>query len=312
VSTASPIAVEPLSPGELDQWLSVYNRVAPDDPTTAEEWRAFAAQLAWSVDWLVRAGGEIVGIAHLGPRLSLPSSDHGSIDLAVLQTHRRQGIGTALFAAISDEARDHGLVGVRLMVSAADPEDAAWFLRRGFAEVGRNQQVALDVASAPPLDAAPPDGVEITTLAARPELTRSAWEVAREAVPDIPADPPEQAGPYEQWVALAVDAPWCRREGFFVAVSGDVVVGYAALTFPALLPDVAYHQLTAVRRAWRGRGVAAALKDAQLAYAKQRGIRQLLTENELRNEPIRRLNARMGYQPLPEQITLSGPLAPPR
>ena len=51
-----------------------------------------------------------------------------------------------------------------------------------------------------------------------------------------------------------------------------------------------------VKRAWRGRGIAGALKRAQIAWAKEPGYERIATANELRNEPIRRLNARLGYR----------------
>ena len=54
--------------------------------------------------------------------------------------------------------------------------------------------------------------------------------------------------------------------------------------------------MTGVLRAYRGRGIAAALKRTQIAWAKQAGYERLQTANEVRNEPIRRLNERHGYE----------------
>ena len=64
-----------------------------------------------------------------------------------------------------------------------------------------------------------------------------------------------------------------------------------------------------VRRAWRGRGVAGALKRTQINWAKANGFRQLKTVNEERNEPVQRLNRRHGYRPEPGLITVRGPLS---
>jgi mycothiol synthase len=66
--------------------------------------------------------------------------------------------------------------------------------------------------------------------------------------------------------------------------------------------------MTGVKRAWRGRGVAGALKRAQVAWAKQQGYERLVTSNEMRNEPIRRLNARLGYREAPGRVLMRGPL----
>ena len=64
-----------------------------------------------------------------------------------------------------------------------------------------------------------------------------------------------------------------------------------------------------MKRAWRGRGIAGALKRAQIAWAKQAGYEQLVTNNEERNVPIRRLNERLGYKPFEGRTLLRGPIS---
>jgi RimJ/RimL family protein N-acetyltransferase len=62
--------------------------------------------------------------------------------------------------------------------------------------------------------------------------------------------------------------------------------------------------MTAVRRAWRGRGIASALKRAQIAWAKEHGFQRLTTTNEVRNAPMRRINEAFGYLPAPGRVWL--------
>jgi GNAT superfamily N-acetyltransferase len=100
-----------------------------------------------------------------------------------------------------------------------------------------------------------------------------------------------------------------RPESTFAAVADGEVVGYAKLTFWDAKPDTLFHELTGVKRTWRGRGIARALKHAQLNWAKEQGYTALRTSNEERNEPIRRLNAELGYEPIPGRIKLEGPIA---
>ena len=107
-----------------------------------------------------------------------------------------------------------------------------------------------------------------------------------------------------------MQGPGDRPEATFVAVAGDEVVGYAKFSLTAARPTSAAHDLTAVRRTWRGRGVARALKAAQIGWAKANGFERLTTRNEERNAPIRRLNAEFGYRAGIGRIYLQGPLAP--
>jgi predicted GNAT superfamily acetyltransferase len=60
-------------------------------------------------------------------------------------------------------------------------------------------------------------------------------------------------------------------------------------------PTKAEHGLTVVRRDWRGRGVAAALKERQAAWAVANGLRELVTWTQTGNENMQAVNDRLGY-----------------
>ena len=67
----------------------------------------------------------------------------------------------------------------------------------------------------------------------------------------------------------------------------------------------------AVAREARGRGVAGAIKRAQIAWARDHGVSAIRTANETRLETMLDLNRRLGYVPLYEEIVLRGPIAGP-
>ena len=114
--------------------------------------------------------------------------------------------------------------------------------------------------------------------------------------------------PYEDWLAHDMHGSADRPEATFVALAGEEVVGFAKFFLTAAQPTDAHHDTTGVKRAWRGRGIAGALKLAQIAWAKRQGYERLVTGNEIRNEPIRRLNARLGYREESGRLMMRGPL----
>jgi GNAT superfamily N-acetyltransferase len=67
--------------------------------------------------------------------------------------------------------------------------------------------------------------------------------------------------------------------------------------------------MLAVRRSWRGRGIAKALKAAQIVWAIDNGLSELRTGNEDRNAAARAVNANFPYAPVPDQLLYRGPLA---
>jgi RimJ/RimL family protein N-acetyltransferase len=66
--------------------------------------------------------------------------------------------------------------------------------------------------------------------------------------------------------------------------------------------------MTAVLPAYRGRGIALALKRGTVAWAIAAGLTALETGNDVDNAPMRAVNAKLGFQPLPDTVTLRGPL----
>jgi uncharacterized cupin superfamily protein len=49
--------------------------------------------------------------------------------------------------------------------------------------------------------------------------------------------------------------------------------------------------------------------DSDISWAIRSGFQRLETSNEVRNAPIRRLNAQLGYRTAPGRVLLRGPLA---
>ena len=66
--------------------------------------------------------------------------------------------------------------------------------------------------------------------------------------------------------------------------------------------------MTAVARDWRGRGLATALKRATIGWAIADGLDVLEAGNDTDNLAMRAVNARLGYVPSPDSLTLRGEL----
>lgn len=292
---------------EIELLAAVTNAAGADTDATAAglvDWRRQAEDTAWllAAQGGAAAGGAVVLVGWHSPR-------HIAIArLGVVPAHRGGGAGTALLGAVSAWARDHRASELESEVGESDADSLAWTERRGFREVGRESLLVLDLDAVETPDPAPPAGIEIATWAERPEVARGMYEVAREATIDIPGGEDDDLGSFDEWLSRDMQGESDRPEATFVAIAGDEVVGFAKLSLGGSQTESAFHDLTGVRRAWRGRGIAAALKRTQIAWAKRNGLARLETFNEERNEPIRRLNERHGYRLEPGKIIVRGPL----
>lgn len=299
----SPVADEHEEQLSLDAYLATW----PHESFGLVEVQAFKRSLLDHADLIAREDGVVLGSAFAALFPGLPESPR--VMVTVPPGRRGRGAGTALYSGLSDWAREHGLETLEAVVADNDPDSLAFAQRRGFVEERREKGVALDVTAIDPPAVELPAGVEIVTWAERPELARGLYEVSVDASPDVPGYEDEEHEPFEAWLAHDMQGPGDRADATFVAVAGDEVVGYAKFSLSSTATTSAYHDLTAVKRAWRGRGIARALKSAQIGWAKANGYELLRTTNDERNVAMRRLNEQLGYKPWIGRIFLRGPLA---
>ena len=292
----------------LEQLVAVRNAVWPHEPETVAgyvDWRCQADDTLWL---LARRDGDVVGAGvgivgwHSPPGV-------GRVMVVVPPGARGSGVGAALLARLAHWLRERGCTEAIAGVSETDDMSMAWAERRGFIEVGRSSILVLDLAeiTAPAVSA--PPGVEVVTLAERPELAPALYDVYLQAVPDIPGEADAELEPFDDWLANDMQGAGDRPDATFIALLARQVVGYAKLSMLVDEGAIAWHDLTAVRRDARGRGIAGCLKRAEIAWAKENGFKYLKTFNEERNEPIRRLNERHGYRLEPGFVSVRGPLS---
>jgi mycothiol synthase len=290
-------------PDELTS-LEVYNTVWPHDAVTIDAVHSFRDSAQDYIDYLVREDGVILG-SGVGAIFAYRPRRVVTL-ITVLAGERRRGAGTALYEAISRWASERGVRELGVSVAGNDPESLSFARRRGFTEERREVGLVLSLAGISPPQVQPPAGIEIVTWAQRPELARGMYEVDLEAHPDIPGFEDAAPEPFEDWMAHHMRRPTDSPEATFIALADEEVVGFAKLSLTA--PTAAGHSMTGVKRAWRGRGIAHALKAAEINWALANGYTELHTSNEVRNAPIKRLNARLGYRPGIGRIHLVGPV----
>lgn len=295
------IAVRVLQDDEVDLYIEVRNRVHPTNPMP----RAIVLEdrkRPDHVDLLAELDGAPAGVASASNFGGAPDGDLAYVTIRVPREHRRRGVGTALHLRASEHAERLGKSRFYCVVRADDADSLAYYGARGYTESGRMQDVFLELATAE-VERTVPDGIEVAPLT--PEHERGAYEVALEADADIPTGERHSSGTFEQWSARNL-GPLMRRDLSFVGLDHGRVVGYAIVHQHKA--DTAEHAMTGVARAARGRGVALALKQAQIAAAKDTELTWLRTQNDLGNAPMRRVNEKLGYVKRFEWVHLTGPL----
>jgi GNAT superfamily N-acetyltransferase len=315
VTAAGIRRLDPADDAGRAAYIAIRNATTPDSPDSLENLRWADATYPGGALFLAEnADGLAVGAASAG-RIYMhgPEFERWWLGLWVHPDARRRGIGEALLRAASDAARAAGKAGFQTELSERHTEGLRFLAAHGFVETDRSEAVRLELAGLTPRAGDLPPGIALTTLAERPDLLPGVHRVAVEAFPDIPTGgEPMYVGTFEEFVARDVDHVDVPRDAFILAVdeaTGEVA-GYGNLEYEPGNPRVAWHEMTAVRPAWRGRGIATAIKQAVIAWAIANGLEALETGNDETNAPMRAVNARLGYRPLPDVIGFQGPLAP--
>lgn len=290
----------------------IVSEVSPDAPLSVKEMRWAEQAYPGGRRFLARLDGEPVGAGGAGRAYSWPA-DYPALwgNISVLPDFRRRGVGAAILGAMAAVAREAGKEMLMGRTTSDRPHAIEFLEHRGFIEHERMKVVALDLAGVPPPAVNPPAGITITSLEQRPDLVEGVYAVAVEAMPDIPGDGPQAPATLEEFRVRDVDRESVPPGAFAVAldeVTGEAV-GYANLMLLAGSSRIAWNGMTAVRPAWRGRGVASALKRATIAWAIAHDLAEIDTANDLDNRPMRAINRTLGYLPRPDEVYYRGPVA---
>jgi len=286
---------------DIAAFLDVRARVDPEFPITRANFDDGREQPD-RTDCLALLGDEVVGAAWAHLPHSSAASEFLFVSVRVVPERRRRGAGSALFRHVSEHARKLGRSRLYTVTRHEDADTLDYLGKRAFVELTRMEDLALELATAPPAEE-PPVGIEIVQFA--PEHEQGMHEVAKEANPDIPSPDPIEAGTFEAWSSREL-GPRVYRELTFVALDHGQVVGWATLGEDK--PGSAQNFMTGVARKARGRGVARALKLAQIRAAREAGLERIRTQNDVANVAMRRVNERLGYRLQLAWIHLGGPL----
>jgi mycothiol synthase len=286
------------SDADLEAWRQVRLSVLADERTaTVDEYRRRDSPERLFL--LAELEGEIAGCGFAG-RSDL---GHAAVAPLVLRARRRRGVGSALLAELLAHARALGFTAAGAHVDGADEPSLAFACRHGFEELDRQVEMVLSL-DGPSSEPPPFDGVEFTAIADRPELLEQSYGLACEGYADLKLASGSVSVTLEEWLRDEATFPG----GSFVALADAEIIGYAGLM---RWPDDdarAEHGLTVVRRAWRRRGLATALKTREIAWASRNSVRELVTWTQRGNEALQGVNERLGYITRSVSVSVRRPL----
>lgn len=288
--------------------LLAFGEPEPPTPELLQEWEGNAPvelvrQRMVAID---DAGG--AGIIGYCDAAHWPWDTPGQFTVAALvaPAYRRQGLGARLAEATLAFVRQQG--ATRLVAEVRDnvPEGLRFAERYDFRRDRHIFESRLHLATfderpfADTIGSVEAEGIRFFTLADVGDTDaarRALYDLNADLVQDIPGHDGTFM-PFEQFQKTVCSASWYRPDGQIVAASGDTWVGMAAVGYFEATNSM-YNMITGIEPAWRGKGIALALKLLAVACARRYGAAYITTNNDSENAPMLAINRKLGYQPEP-------------
>ena len=301
--------IRPLDPArDFPALAALFTARDPEPPTPEllQEWEGNApAGLVRQRLTAIDDAGALVGYSDAA---HWPWDAPISFALATLVApdYRRQGLGAQLTDAALTFAREQG--ATRLVAEVRDniPEGLRFAARYGF-QLNRHifeSRLQLATFDEQPFAGAvghvEAAGIRFFTLADvgdTDEARRRLYDVNAALVRDEPGHDSDFM-PFAQFQKTVCSASWYRPDGQIVAAVGDDWIGMAAVGYFTATNSM-YNMFTGVESAWRGKGIALALKLLAIDCARRYGADYISTNNDSENAPMLAINRRLGYQPEP-------------
>jgi GNAT superfamily N-acetyltransferase len=306
------------------QYVAVYNAVWPKHYLTVERLRFQDERLVPGFlfqRFVLEENGRFVGGAATGQPPGAFEPGKYWLNLMVHPKFRGRGWGTAGYRHLRAVMDAHGDPPKKLTAWTQEnqPGGIAFLEKRGFEQVMRYPSSKLDVAGFDPgrfaaqVAAIENSNLMVKTLATllsedpdcKPKLYETMWEILQ----DVPMPDPLTRFPFDVWEKRIFESPNFLPEAWFVALDGDDYAGLTML-WRSGKPDRVETGLTGVRRPYRRRGLATALKVRAIAYAREHGYTEIVTDNE-ENNPMFQINLQLGFVPQPAALDFVKHLSPP-
>ncbi len=294
--------VHPMERGDANEW---------------RHWESIAKDDSLLRITVVAPDGSVAATADIGTGMMPREDGSHFVSVGVVSAHRGHGIGSALLAAVEDEARRRRSPRVLSGASAAQPFAVDWASRRGYREIGRRIGSYVDLSAFDPaafgdtLERVRGSGIRLRTIAdvlaeidekGRERFWRELYEAEAPMWDDIPFATPTPHWSWDRFRAAVVDSGQIILDVSIVAYDGSTIAGFS--TNGRRAPSDGWTWMTGTARDHRGKGIALALKVEALTRAKDAGLRAMGTTNDEPNKAMRGINAKLGYQMLPARIEL--------
>lgn len=301
------------TPEEYTAVIALRNTINPDNPSSVEIWQHWddnrPADLVFE-RWVMVKEGALVGYGLMGE--TAVASGTFYLESHIHPAYQGGGLTARLYNHLQTRALTYQPQRLYANIRENQTQKLAWLSHHGF-QMGKRYPVShLNVTNFDPTPFAQlrarvaASGIQIIGLDALaphdPLWQQRVHELDAALMQDVPSFEPQPPRTLAQFVVEEFEHPNFLPEGWLLALdasrAGSPYVGMSALVKQGGSVRRLATALTGVRRDYRRRGIATALKVAAIEVAQQAGTEIIVTGNEAHN-PMYQINRQLGFVPQP-------------
>lgn len=320
------VGIRDFSPHDYPTVAAVRNAAAPKDQVSAEGLQDRDQHMPEVIKWrrwVAETSDGVVGTGEYTQSTDMYHPRKFQLIICVHPHFQGQGIGSMLFEHLARQLQPFGPIAFQARTHEDENRSLRFLTSRGFKEDFRQWESHLDVSG---FDADRWSAVEervrtmgirivtLADLAADVNRDRRLYDLEVETDADVPSPDsvrnsqwPRDENRFQRYAERILNNPDRPPWTYLVALKEGEYIGlsYGERDLDSRIFDI---DLTGVRRAYRGLGVATALKVRGIVEARTHGMATIRTWNDTSNRPILALNDKLGFVPQPALIFLEKPL----
>ena len=305
-------------PTDYPRLSEIYNANYPDYARSPREWQTRDESVDRSKYFRQRFAFEehnvVVGFGTVAHVTDMFHPRKFWIDILVDPVRQGRGIGGAIYERLIGELRRLNAITAWAGSRENQPILTAFYRKRGFVKKQIAWESRLEVSAANNerlrgySERVQRQGIILTTLAEDrrkdPDSLKKLYELVQHVSADMPSPAPFTSTSYEQWEAFELKNPNLLADGYMIAKDGSKYVGLSTVWRIEQEPKGLAQGNTGVRREYRGRGIAVALKLRVIDYARRNGYVRVKTWNASDNASMLAVNTKLGFRREVGWITL--------